>query len=172
VTRFYDVERASMRESVSLRVLRDGQELDLDVPTEALSGAGTNRALLWAGALLQAPPRALARQRFIAPEGVYVARYWFGSPADRYDIQATRRILEVDGVPTPDLDAFLAAVGDTPDRGSLRLKLADLDGRLEVTTLKLDLRYWPTYELRRSEDAGWVRERLTGRVADPTPPAD
>ncbi|MBW2698312.1 MAG: hypothetical protein JRE70_17655, partial [Deltaproteobacteria bacterium] len=168
VTRFYDVERASMREQVSLRVLRDGEELDLVVPTELLSGSGTTRALLWAGALLQEPPRALARQRYIAPGGVYVARYWYGSPADRYGIQATRRILAVDGVPTPDLDALLAVVVDKPDRGSLRLKLQDLDGRIEVTTLKLDLHYWPTYELRQSGD-GWVRERVEGAASSDEP---
>jgi S1-C subfamily serine protease len=163
VTRYHDVEVAAMREHVALTVLRDGEELDLVVQTEPLSGTGTTRALLWAGALLQEPPRALARQRYIAPDGIYVARYWFGSPADRYGIQATRRILAVDGLPTPDLDAFLAVVADKPDRGSLRLKLEDLDGRIEVTTLKLDLHYWPTYGLRWTPD-GWVRERVGDRV--------
>jgi len=156
VTRFAEVERASLRETVSLRVLRDGQEVDLVVPTEPLDGEGTSRALVWAGALLQRPPRALARQQQLPREGVYVARYWFGSPANRYGIPATTRILEVDGTPTPDLDAFLGAVADKPDRGAVRLKMADLDGRISVITLKLDLEYWPTFELVRGPD-GWSR---------------
>lgn len=159
VTRFHDVERASMRESVDLRVLRDGEEIDLVVPTAWLDGHGTNRALMWAGTLLQRPPRALARQQQLPREGVYVARYWFGSPANRYGLPAATRILEVDGTPTPDLDAFLAVVGDKPDRGSVRLELADLDGRVSVITLELDLEYWPTYELVRGPE-GWVRRRL------------
>ncbi len=156
VNRFHEVAQASMAEEVALRVLRNGEELDLLVPTEPLDGVGTERAVVWAGTLLQHPPRALAAQRFVSREGVYVARYWFGSPADRYNLPATRRILEIDGRPTPDLDAFLAATNDKPDRGSVRIKSVDLDGRVDVTTLKLDLEYWPTYELIRS-DGEWHR---------------
>jgi S1-C subfamily serine protease len=159
VTRFADIEAASMRESVALRVLRDGQALDLDVATEPLDGAGTERALVWAGLLLQEPPRALASQRFLPREGVYVSRYWFGSPANRYGLQATWRIVEVDGVPTPDLDTFLDVVVGKPERGAVRLEVVDLDGRPEVRTLKLDLAYWPTYELLRGPD-GWQRRRV------------
>lgn len=159
VTRFHDVEAASVAAHVALRVLRDGAEVDLVVPTAPLDGEGTDRAVIWAGTLLQRPPRALARQQQLPREGVYVSRYWFGSPANRYGVQATTRILEVDGTPTPDLDAFLDAVRDKPDRGSVRLELADLDGRVSVVTLVLDLEYWPTFELIRGEE-GWSRQQL------------
>jgi len=159
VTRFHEVEEASQEAQVSLTVLRDGEELALDVPTERLGGEGTTRALLWAGAMLQSPPHSLARQHFLSSEGVYVSRYWYGSPADRYRVQATRRILEVDGTPTPDLEVFLATVRNKPDRGSVRLKMVDLDGRVEVTTLKVDLSYWPTQELMLTSE-GWRRRRV------------
>jgi S1-C subfamily serine protease len=88
--------------------------------------------------------------------GVYVSRFWYGSPANRYGLRATRRILEIDGKPTPNLDAFLEAVSSKRDRGSVRIKAVDLDGAIEVTTLKLDLEFWPTYELVRDAD-GWHR---------------
>jgi len=166
VTAFREVERASQRDRIAMRVLRDGELLDLDVPTEAVGGVGTTEALLWAGTLLQAPPRALAAQRGLPREGVYVSRFWFGSPANRYGVQATRRIIEIDGQPTPDLDAFLAAVKGRPDRSGVLLRTIDLDGKIDAITLRIDLEYWPTFILRRGE-AGWTRIAV-----DPAPEAN
>ncbi len=160
VTRFAEVERAAQQRSVALTVLRDGEVLDLQLPTRELSGVGTERALLWAGAILQDPLREVATQRGVEPSGVYNARYWYGSPANRYGLHATRRILEVNGVPTPDLDAFKASVAGVSDRGSVRLRTMDLDGRVEVITLRLDLEYWPTSELVRG-DEGWTRALIS-----------
>lgn len=159
VTRFRQVERAAQAESVGLRVLRDGSMLQLDVPTVPLGSDGTDRVLLWAGAMLQAPPRALAMQRGQLPVGVYVAGRFGGSPADRHQLASTRRIVAVDGQPTPDLDAFLAAVAGKQGRDSVRLRIVNLDGRARVVTLELDSHYWPTLELRRSAD-GWARSVL------------
>jgi len=170
VTRFHEVELAAAADEVHVEILRKGKPLSLVVPTEALSGAGTERAVLWAGALLQAPPRALARDHALPEEGVYVSRYWYGSPANRYGLTATSRIVEVNGTATPDLDAFLAAVSGTGDRGSVRLKTLDLEGRIRVKTLKLDLEYWPTSELVRTP-AGWERRRVgTGVVGGAAAP--
>jgi hypothetical protein len=160
VNRFHEVEAASMRDRVQLKVLREGTELELTVPTEPLMGGGTDRGVLWAGTLLQEPPLALARDHSLLREGVYISRYWYGSPANRYGLRATSRIVEVNGTATPDLDRFLAAVAKTKDRGSVRLKVLDLEGRVRVKTLKLDLEYWPTWELRRSAD-GWQRRQIS-----------
>ncbi len=171
VTRFEEVEHASQQPTVPMTVLRDGEMLDLVLPTRELPGVGTERALLWGGAILQAPMRALATQRGIEPWGVYNARYWYGSPANRYDFSATRRVLAVNSVATPDLDAFEQAVADVPDRGSVRLQTVDLDGRVEVITLKLDLEYWPTQELVRGPE-GWTRRVLSATVETPKPVPD
>lgn len=153
---FRDVERAARGERLALRVLRDGEELALDVPTAVQPGEGVDRAVLWAGALLHAPHQAVAAQRGIPPEGVYVSWSWYGAPASRYGLRPTLRVLEVDGVAVPTLDAFLAAVSGRADGGAVRLKTTDLDGRVQVLTLKLDLAYWPTQELRREGDT-WTR---------------
>jgi S1-C subfamily serine protease len=158
VVRVREIERAVAQAGgeVEIQLLRDGEERTLQVPTQELSGGGTRRALLWAGALLQEPHEAIATQRSLPRAGVYVAWFFWGSPAHRHRLEATRRILAVDGTETPDLDAFLAAVGGRPDRGSIRLRTVDLDGKVEVITLKLDLQYWPTWELATTPD-GWAR---------------
>jgi S1-C subfamily serine protease len=153
-TRFGEVEVAARTETVDLEVLRKGAVLPLRVRTHAASGASLDRAVIWAGATLHAPPPELALQQGREPLGVYVAAWWSGSPAARYGLRATWRILEVDDQPVPDLDAFLAAVGDRPDRAGVRLRCEDLDGKKIVVTLKQDLRYWPTRTFHRV-GAGW-----------------
>ncbi len=159
VTRFREVEAAAQEPRARVTVLRNGAELTVDVETAALGGADIERAVVWAGAVLQAPHRAIAVQRGVAPDGVLVALYLYGSPATRYGLWSGRRIVEVDGKPTPDLDAFLAAVSGREDRASLRLKTLAWNDSVEVITLKLDKHYWPTYELRRGPD-GWSRRAL------------
>ena len=67
--------------------------------------------------------------------------------------------MEVDSQPTPDLDAFMALVAGKQDRDSVRLKTVTWNNQTEVITLKLDLNYWPAYELRRT-DQGWERIAL------------
>ena len=104
-----------------------------------------------------------AAQRGIEPDGVFVAYYSFGSPATRYGLLAGQRIVEVDGVPTPDLDAFLAEVAGRPDRAAVRLKTVSWNGQEGVLTLKLDNRYWPAYELVRG-DEGWARRAIPSPV--------
>jgi S1-C subfamily serine protease len=166
VTSYREVERAAQRESVELELLRDGKVRSLRVATLELDPIGTRRALLFAGALLQPVPYPVQLQRGVPPEGVYVVGRWYGSPVERHGLRATRRILAVGGAPTPDLDAFLAAVAGVPDRGAIQLLAEDLDGRREVLTLELDLRFWPTRELRFAE-AGWE----LSDVSPGTPPA-
>ncbi|HEY5810566.1 MAG TPA: trypsin-like peptidase domain-containing protein [Povalibacter sp.] len=159
VNRFREVERAVQKPEVKLTVLRDGVEQVIVVPTIPLGGRDLNRIVLWAGAVLQEPHRALSAQRGIPPEGVFVGYFSYGSPATRYQLWAGRRIMEVDGQPTPDLDAFIKAVAGRPDQSSVRLRTMAWNGSVDVITLKLDTRYWPTYELRRST-SGWDRTML------------
>jgi S1-C subfamily serine protease len=156
IATFEEVERAGQQDEVRLTLLRDGEEMTLPVPTTAVDGRGTDRALFWSGAVLQAPHSAINEQGGIEPKGVYVAWFWYGSPANRYGLSANRLIVAVDDRDVADLDGFLAAVADRPDRSSVRLRTVSLDGRTDVMTLKLDLEFWPTTELRRN-GKGWER---------------
>jgi len=160
VNRFREVEEATQSPRVQVTLLRDGAEQVVDVDTAALRGEDIDRLLLWAGAVLHAPHRAMTIQRSIPPEGVFVAYFAYGSPSTRYGLFAGRRIVEVDGRSTPDLDAFIAAVRGRADRSSVRLKTVTWNGSTGVTTLKLDQNYWPAYDLRRNPGGEWERKAI------------
>ncbi|MCG8433699.1 MAG: PDZ domain-containing protein [Gammaproteobacteria bacterium] len=156
VNSFRAVEKAVQKPAVELTIFRNDQVRELVVNTAVLDGKETDRVVVWSGAQLQHPHRAVAAQRGILREGIFVAFYNFGSPASRYGLVPGRRIIEVDGEPTPDLDAFLQAVSEKQHREAVRLKTMSWDGRAEVITLKTDFHYWPTYEIRLVDDE-WER---------------
>ncbi len=156
VTRFREVERATQKPRVNLRILRNEVELELPVDTVALDGQGVRRALMWAGALLQAPYRDMAAQRGVPPDGVYVAYFAYGSPASRYGLLAGRRIVEVNGRLIAGLDDFLEVVRGRTNGSALRLTTVTWNETVEVLTLKLDATYWPAYEIVYGKE-GWQR---------------
>ncbi|MGH8371774.1 MAG: trypsin-like peptidase domain-containing protein [Gammaproteobacteria bacterium] len=155
---FRAVEKVSQQSELKLTLLRDGQVITLKVPTVALSGQGTQRVLMWAGALLQKPQHGAAAQRGIPDAGLLVGYYNYGSPASRYGLSPGLRIVAVNGQDTPDMDSFMAATRALKDGETVRLSVTGWDGQSQVTTLKLDLRYWPTYEIVHTPD-GWERKQ-------------
>jgi len=156
VTSYRELENAVQKPEVVVTIWRDDSAQDITVKTAALTGRGIDRAVSWAGALLQNPHRAMAAQRGVATNGIYVAYFSYGSPSTRYGLWAGRRVVEVNEAATPDLQAFINAVKDLKDRDSVRLKTVTWNGTAEVITLKLDNQYWPAYEIRR-QDNGWRR---------------
>lgn len=160
INRFRAVEEATQVAVARLKIWREGEILDLGIPTVELGSGGVERVVSWAGALLQPPHRAMAVQRGIEPTGAFVAFHAYGSPASRNGLGAGHRIIQVDGEPTPDLDSFLAAVAGRADRAAVRLRVVNWNDQAEVVTLKLDQRYWPAYELVLDDDGHWQRREL------------
>ncbi len=156
VTSYRALEEAVQKPEVVVTVWRNDAVHEIAVQTAVLDGLGIDRAISWAGALLQNPHRAMAAQRGVDTEGVYVAYFSYGSPSTRYGLWAGRRVVEVNETPTPDLQAFIDAVNDIKHRESVRLKTVTWNDTAEVITLKLDNQYWPAYEIRRTKD-GWRR---------------
>jgi pro-apoptotic serine protease NMA111 len=144
---FRDVEIASQKASVRLTVVRAGKEMSLQVTTAELGGRGADRYVQWAGALIQNPHREIAAQRGIAPQGVYVSFVWFGSPANRYNLQAVTRIVAVNGEQVRDLDEFVSRIKQAGERSNIRLNVRDLYDRETVITLKQNSHYWPAREI-------------------------
>jgi hypothetical protein len=167
INSFIELERATQLPEVSVNVYRQGREVEQTVQTVALDGRGIDRVVLWAGALLQEPHRPLAVQRGVPPEGVYVSYFNFGSPASRSGLYAGRRIVAVDGKPTPDLDRFIDVVNGLGGRDAVRVNTVGWNDVPEVITLKLDRQYWGSYELRR-HDYAWERRALE-EVSVPAP---
>jgi S1-C subfamily serine protease len=156
VTSFRELEHVVQKPEVTVTVWRNGEVLHIPVKTAVLDGKGISRAISWAGALLQDPHRAMAAQRGVSRDGVYVAYFSYGSPSTRYGLWAGRRVVEVNETPTPDLQAFIDVIKAIGHRESVRLKTVSWNGTPEVITLKLDNQYWPAYEIRRTAD-GWRR---------------
>lgn len=156
VTRFREVEKAVQHAGVTLEILRDGKVRSFDIDTVELKGLGVRRAVMWAGALLQAPYREMSAQRGVEPYGVYISYFAYGSPASRYGLFAGRRIIEVDGKATPDLDRFLEITANRPEGSSVRVTMVTWNNSVDVLTLKLDQTYWPAYEIVYS-DGDWQR---------------
>jgi S1-C subfamily serine protease len=159
VTSFRALEKAVQKPEVVVTVWRAGEALEIKTETTVLDGRGIDRAVSWAGALLQDPHRAMAAQRGVDQKGVYVAFFSYGSPATRYGLWAGRRVVEVDETPTPDLQTFVETVSGKQDQTSVRLKTVTWNEAVEVITLKLDNQYWPAYEIRRTDD-GWKRSTI------------
>jgi S1-C subfamily serine protease len=98
-------------------------------------------------------------QRGVGSGGVYVSFFNFGSPASRSGLFAGRRIVAVDGQPTPDLDTFVRVATTLGDKESVRLNTVTFNDVPEVITMKLDPHYWPSYELVR-DGYEWRRQDL------------
>jgi S1-C subfamily serine protease len=159
VTDFQGLEDRVTAGPMTLTVVRRGTVRDEVVQPLMLPIDGTRRAVLWAGMIVQDEHPEVALYSQTPREGVYISWFYGGSPAQRYHTGYGRRIVAIDGTPVSDLDAFLAAVADRPDRSSVRLQLQGLDGDSWVTTLELDQEFWPTTLFERTPD-GWTRTVL------------
>ena len=106
----------------------------------------------------------MAAQRGIAPYGVFVSFFFYGSPATHYGLYAGRRITEVDGQPTADLDAFIKACAASPigRRCGSRPSAGTADGRHHLEArqaLLAGLRARPA-----ESDGSWKRIALDSDV--------
>ncbi|KAG8373783.1 hypothetical protein BUALT_Bualt11G0061000 [Buddleja alternifolia] len=171
VTCFHDIEDACQELDQSndsngelmLTIFRQGREIDLLVGTDVRDGNGTTRVINWCGGIVHDPHSAVRALGFLPEEGhgVYVARWCHGSPAHRYGLYALQWIVEVNGKPTPDLDAFVSVTKEVEHGEFVRVRTIHLNGKPRVLTLKQDLHYWPTWELRFDpETAVWRRTTI------------
>lgn len=144
---FNELEHAIAHEQVKVSVWRDGKQQDFEVGTRKLTETDTLEFYLWSGALLQKPHRAIAAQYGIEQEGVYISWYYFGSPANRYNLRPLLRITEFEGEKVTSLEQFIELSKKHSDKLYVRIRMLDLIGRESIITLKQDMRYWPTQKI-------------------------
>ncbi|KAI8534541.1 hypothetical protein RHMOL_Rhmol10G0098400 [Rhododendron molle] len=148
---------------LKMTIFRQGHEIELLVGTDVRDGNGTTRVINWCGCIVQDPHPAVRALGFLPEEGhgVYVSRWSHGSPANRYGLYALQWIVEINGKPTPHLDAFVEVTKDIDDGEFIRVKTVHLTGKPRVLTLKQDLHYWPMWEVRRNPNTTmWQCERI------------
>jgi len=160
VSSFLEVERATQAQFVNVTLLRDGEERDLRVETSAFTGILTSQVIMWAGWVLQAPHREVltgVEQQC----GVYVSRYFFGSPAHRYKAGAAVFLTEIDGMPTPNMKELRKVLEQVPDDRHVRVHTKTLSTRLDkVTCLKPDYHWWPTCEYKLTPGGRWCMAEI------------
>ncbi|KAI3726423.1 hypothetical protein L1987_66220 [Smallanthus sonchifolius] len=171
ITCFNDLEDAcyaldmhdDMDAKLELTIFRQGSEMEICVGTDVRDGNGTTRVINWCGCFVQDPHPAVRALGFLPQEGhgVYVTRWSSGSPVHRYGLYSHQWIVEVNGKPTPDLDAFVNVTKEIEDGEFVRVRTVHLNGKPRVLTLKQDLHYWPTWELSFDpETAMWRRKTI------------
>jgi pro-apoptotic serine protease NMA111 len=102
ITRIYDLNFFHDSEkTVNLHILRKGEEMDVTVPTVSGEEGETDRFVLWAGALLHAPHRAVRQQAKTLHSLVYISARSRGSPAYQFGLMNTMYITHLNGKPTP-----------------------------------------------------------------------
>ena len=159
VTRVTDFDVMYHNETLKATIIRKREQMQLDVATVPTEEFETKRSVIFCGAVLHRPHHAVRQQISKIHSDVYVSGRMPGSPAYMYGLAPTNFVTHVNGVATPDLDAFVAETNKIPDNTYFRLKLMTFDNQPWVVTMKQNMHYFPTVEFVKdpSEREGWRR---------------
>lgn len=159
ITRVSELDVMYSHEILDAVIVRESNEMQLQVPTSPIDNVETTHAISFCGAVLHVPHLAVRQQISKLPSEVYVSARSRGSPAYQYGLAPTNFITHVNGEPTPDLKAFLESVVKVPDNTYFRLRALTFDNQPWVITMKKNEHYFPTMEWIKdgSEPCGWRR---------------
>ena len=162
ITRLSELDVMYRHESLDAFIVRNGQEMRLQVPTMPTKDLQTTRALLFCGAVLHRPHHAVRQQISKLHSEVYVSARARGSPAYQYGLAPTNFVTAVNSVPTPTLEAFLTEVKKIPNNTYFRLRVVTFDNVPWVATMKKNEHYFPTMEYIKEEGKGWIKRMVEG----------
>ncbi|KAL4867892.1 hypothetical protein BDV12DRAFT_186308 [Aspergillus spectabilis] len=157
ITRVSELDIMYEKESLEALIVRNGEEMKIQVPTVSTEDLETDRAVVFCGAVLQKPHHAVRQQISKLHSEIYVSARSRGSPAYQYGLSPTNFITAVNGVPTPDLDRFVEEVKKIPDNTYFRLRAVTFDNVPWVVTMKKNDHYFPMSEYikEESQPLGW-----------------
>ncbi|KAJ5483035.1 Pro-apoptotic serine protease [Penicillium diatomitis] len=157
ITRVSELDMMYEKEVLEALVVRNGQEKRIRVHTVPTEDLETDRAVVFCGAVLQKPHHAVRQQITKLHSEIYVSARSRGSPAYHYGLAPTNFITAVNGVSTPNLDAFVEEVRKIPDNTYFRLRAVTFDNVPWVVTMKKNDHYFPMSEYVKdpSAEAGW-----------------
>lgn len=175
VGRMADVRTLSHLELAKVLVLRNGKEKEITVRSQLLPSHCTSRIVCWAGAVVhqthnsvleQTTPefvRVSKREGITNPQSaVYISSIMYGSPAIG-NLRPVQWILEVDGRKVRTLDDLVATISTLKERDEteeyVRVRLMGRKGITSVVSVRLDSKFWPSWELD-NRDGIWVRSEL------------
>ena len=141
MTRVTELDAMYDHATLDLAIVRGCREMRLTVPTLPTDCLETDRVVICCGAVLHRPHHAVRQQISRLHSDVYVSARTRGSPAFQYQLVPTNFILAVNGIATPDLDAFLAEVSRIPDNTYFRLRVITFDNVPFVISIKKNEHY-------------------------------
>jgi hypothetical protein len=172
VFRMADIHILSQIKSAQILVLRNRQELLVNIDTQLLPSEILSRIISWAGTLLHETHDSVLEQ--ITPEfeeiakregiddisrSVYISSMYPGSPAS-LTLFAGHWILEVDGHKVMTMEDMIHVISTMQhDREYVPVKMIATNGVMNVRSVKPDPKFWPAWFLEW-KDKEWVRTAL------------
>ena len=175
----YRVDRgfdARVGSAARVVVYRHGTRLELDVPVADAEEAKVSRFALYAGGVFHELTPEMRRIIDYSGPGVFLSSAGPGTSMSdlaesRSDDEPASRLAvveEVDGTPTPDLDAFLAVARRLEDGNDIQVIVRDFmySGKAGVNQVTLDLSFEPLRAYRFDRVArAWVDEKAPATTA-------
>ncbi|RKO89367.1 PDZ-like domain-containing protein, partial [Blyttiomyces helicus] len=154
ITKFVPLEAVlddSVGKDITVKVARGGEEKEFTIRVQDLHSITPDRYVEIGGAKLNNVSYQLARQFCVPVQGVYVAE-----PAGMLRLDGSDHgwiISSVDTKPTPNLDAFVAALKDVPDRERIPVNfysIADVHTK-SVAIVSVE-RHWSSFRMAIRND--------------------
>jgi C-terminal processing protease CtpA/Prc len=136
--------------SLRILVLRDGEEVEVEVPLLAAADMNVDEVINFCGAPVQAPNLATRMCCNQLLSEVFVPMWRKGGPANTYDLPINAFITEVGGDPVQTTADFLERVIRVPFGQKFRVLTVDAVTHKEKTVMIEKSVFYPTLLLRRT----------------------